>query len=136
MNKVDTIKQQIVDFIKSDNGNVAEISFTERSAFKFWSKEDRYKVNIKTYNPSKGISFLLTTNGGKNKEEALNNAFHYIMNKHFVNSYTVKWAKNPEHVTHISYFYCSDLYEVLDKFYNENNSKAFTIFNIKLNPIS
>ena len=53
------------------------------------------------------------------------------------NSYTVNWKKNND-ATQTSYFYGSDMEDVITKFYygKESIKHMFNIFEIKLNPIA
>ena len=38
--------------------------------------------------------------------------------------------------THKSYFYCKDIYELLDKFFYDKKKENYVIYEIKLNPES
>ena len=54
-------------------------------------------------------------------------------------SYTVEWCKIQHGrlgTTNISYFYCKNAKEVVNKFYHGKTEDNYEIYNIKLNPIS
>lgn len=99
-----------------------------------------FEVIVYSFNSKFGETFLLKRVVGVTYELALAEILNYVEHsKKTMGSYTVTWSKKVNGnltETNISYFYCQNLYEVLDKFYFNKDIFDYVIFNIKLNPIS
>jgi hypothetical protein len=126
-----------------------EIIKLEDEIFKLISR-DKYKtahfeykndeVNTYTYNSKTMELFLLFSTKG-DYIKALNDTLCYLKrDKDYkpvnYNSYTVTWERIGRNEKNISYFYCSDVIEVIEKFFKNKDKELYQIFDIKMNPIS
>ena len=84
--------------------------------------------------------FLLGTFTGNTDIQCLEKALEFINNNKKKNtksnSYTVEWYKKNEAKTVKSYFYAESIETLMKKFNYDKIENDYTIFSIKLNPIS
>lgn len=128
------LEEQIKDIIQNDNK--CQVRFLYNRVTK-----ESYTVDVITINPINGESFLMKSEYSPTSDftTALENIKEYVMNsKNNYNSYTVLWKKVGESHSNVSYFYGRDMFEILNKFYTgkENIKNNYSIYDIKLNPIS
>jgi hypothetical protein len=110
---------------------------SEHVVFNFQDKNGQIKLQLITINPKHEQSFLLHSNMGTDKVDALQKMCEYVGNKYKEeSSYTLQWALIGNNTLHTSYFRANNIYEVLDKFYFGREQNSYTIYSINLNPIS
>ena len=97
-------------------------------------------LEIITINPNHDTQFLLGTFTGNTDIQCLEKALEFINNNKKKNtksnSYTVEWYKKNEAKTVKSYFYAESIETLMKKFNYDKIENDYTIFSIKLNPIS
>jgi hypothetical protein len=142
INKILIIQNQIFDLMNAKNGVSVHFRY------------DRTELSLITYNKANNEFFLVKSFSGTGNrsleqelglnEKMLEYVLHLIKNidknktnDTIGNSYTVNWKKNND-ATQTSYFYGSDMEDVIIKFYygKESIKHMFNIFEIKLNPIA
>ena len=127
------MEQKIIDHIQKDNVNDCKVEFIFSPG-----ENNGIDLFVITHNPIHNTPFLFEKTWAVTEELALANILKWI--EHPVRSkneytFTVEWKKHDE-PTNKSYFSGADIYDVLDKFYHNKDSEHYTIYNIKLNPIS
>jgi len=113
-----------------DNKNTVHFDYLKTEILNF--------LTVYTYNPKKDESFVLIQTNGNSKLECLQKVIDYLNTiKSSPCSFTVSWVKKGEGMpTQNSYFYCEDVYEVIEKFYKNKVRQEYTVFSIVQNPIS
>lgn len=126
------LETEIAKFIYIDNVNSCTVHFQYDM-----ETNNGYALYVITHNPVHNNSFLYGKSWGITKEAALENFIkeHTVNNPKEVNSYTVNWQKIGDKAE-TSYFRGNDIYQILDKFYHNKNTKEYIIFEIRLNPIA
>lgn len=97
------------------------------------------EVRSWTYNSKTSEIFLLESVVGEDYVECLTEILNYVKGielKKSYNSYTVTWERVGRRERNISYFYCTDVIEVIEKFFKNKDKALYQIFDIKMNPIS
>lgn len=144
------LEDKISNILKSENKTVhfeygwEEPTFDKKEVGQLvdlrYSYEQKPFVIAHTLNIKSGETFLLKKQFGKDHYSALLEIHDYVAsNKETIDSFTVMWAKKENGrlgSTNISYFFCHDIKEVVDKFFSGKSLKDYVIYEIKLNPIS
>lgn len=100
------------------------------------SSQHGIDLSIITHNPVHGTNFLFYKTWGLSEENALRNAYDYLSNHRvYESTYTMEWKEKGGKIT-TSYFTGKSMLDVLHKFYFNKTEENYTIFLIKLNPIS
>lgn len=103
-----------------------------------YTKIKRHQVIAHTYNSQNRETFLLKSEIGSTYEECLEKIYNYIVNhRKSVNSYTVVWSKkgNGAH-QEVSYFFGTNIVEVVNKFFDGKDVEEYFVYDIKMNPLS
>lgn len=135
------IEHQIAAFVNSDNKNSCTVHFDyehfEESA-KGTQPTTGWIVSAHTYNPVTEETFLLKSVEGKTKESALKKILELLKKQKGESPFTVRWLKKGEASvnTHTSYFYCHDILDVVENFFQGKNPEEYVVYEIKLNAIA
>lgn len=93
-----------------------------------------------TTNSQTGEKFLLKRTVADTHTQALAKILEYLEHtKNNMSTFTVHWTRleNGNVTTYnTSYFYCHDIMEVVNKFFDGKNTRDYVIYDIKLNPVS
>jgi hypothetical protein len=117
------LEEEISDLINSDNGRT--------TYFEYCVNENQ--VNVYTYNNKNKEFFLLNKSTGSSYQESLKKALIYIKERDkFHECYTVSWSRKGRIGENISYFYCNDVIDVINKFFDRKDSKLYNIYEIKI----
>lgn len=129
MEKILELEDKINSIVFKDNGRICHFSYNREG--------DKFLVSAMTYNSNNRESFLLKKMKGNSYEECLSLILDYIIkSRKTMKSYTVNWFRKGKFENNISYFYCNDIIEVLEKFYEGKDKLLYEILEIKMNPIS
>jgi len=128
-NKIIQLEHDISSFINKDNGATVHFEYSVES---FAS----VTASAFTINPNNKEAFLLKTVRTQSKELALEEILEYVKNQKGMSSFTVLWSKNRGEGMQTSYFYCHDVADVVKKFFAKKELSEYTVYEIKLNPIS
>lgn len=134
------LEDKITSIIKTD-GKTVHFDYSDNKTESFFSNQSvNYTVSAYTFNSKSGETFLLKTVVAKSPIQALEAILDYVTRTNeSSSSYTVEWCKKENGRLgkyNISYFYCKNPKEVLDKFYSGKNEDDYEIFLLKLNPIA
>lgn len=126
-----TLENKIKAIIEQDNKNNCAVTF-------FYEEADNgVDLFIVTHNPIHNTDFLYYKTWSLTEVTALNSAFLSLLgNKKKELTFTVEWKRNDEAKSHISFFSGINMFDVLNKFYHNKVESEYSIFQIKLNPIS
>lgn len=144
------IQHDIQELLKLDNG--VSVHFETKS----WGDENNkhYLVRVYTYNVHYDYFFLLFECQKNSQIQAWLEVDSYVkqVNKVFKgkildgekdnnvidigNSYTIEWSSTTQKKRLKSYFYAKDEMAALNKFYHGKDKKDYTVFEVKLNPLS
>lgn len=104
------------------------------------------KIKVFTYNTVTQEFFLLLSMPMKSEGEIKNGSYTIdtlllmsdYLESHKIesNSYTVEWSKKKSTVKNTSYFYCENVRQVIDRFFDTKDPDGYIIYNIKLNPVA
>jgi hypothetical protein len=141
------LEDKISELVFSDNGRKLRFDYKSidyevsidnlESAQPQYRKVNRKQVLAYTYNLQNDETFVLRTSVGDTYESALADILSYVRtHKREMNSYTVVWTKRGLREKQESYFYCNDVIEVVNKFFEGKDKLEYIIYSIKLNPIS
>lgn len=134
------LEQEISKAIHLDNRCVVRFEYSYNMGFlkHLFSKHNRYKIiRVFTDNPKTQESFLLKEVECENIYNGLSFILNYVNNhKKDYSSFTIEWAKKGKTLSNISYFYCHDAKEALDKFYFNKERDEYIVYSLKINPIS
>lgn len=100
-------------------------------------KEGEIKLVVETINPRHNTKFLLHTELGIDKLDALKKMWGYTNSyKSKEYSYTVRWNYriNPNTEMQTSYFHAANIHRVLDKLFYNRDENSLVIYSIDLNP--
>jgi len=103
------------------------------------SKLNPWQCIVTTYNTETKESFVLRVVEDKSKEGCLNQIIHYLeVTKPSLSPFTVEWRKKAEGSDHPhkSYFYCTDVLEVAENFFNGKRRDEYVVTLIEMKPIS
>lgn len=151
--KIMELEAQIQQTIKQDNGAVVHFEFStisgkinKGSGFK---DDEVTMVQAFTYNANSEEFFLLYSAIAEDKVKALEMILNYCRtHKKDMKSYTVRWMRKrivgkvgdelPASAfdMQVSFFYCENPQDVLDKFYAGKDENHYEIYELKLNPMS
>jgi carbamoylphosphate synthase large subunit len=105
--------------------------------FDFRPMEDRMRLDLITVNPRHHQSFLLHTETGYDRVDALRKMLDYVrQSRDQESSFTIQWIARGERELHTSYFRASNMYDALDKLYYGRDMTTITVFSVVLNPVS
>ncbi len=106
-------------------------------SFEFQVTEGKTKLDLITINPRHNQSFLLHSEMGIDKLDALRKILDYVKSyKDKYDSYTIQWIAKDESELHTSYFTASNMYDALDKLYYGRDINTITVFSVVLNPVA
>lgn len=131
-NKLINLEHEISSYITPDNGATVHFEYETDG---LWGTPS-WIVSALTINPNNKEIFLLKKESASTKEGALKKILSYVKEQKGLNSFTVIWAKKGNNKTETSYFYCHDVVDVVDKFFNNKETSQYTIYEIKMNPIA
>jgi hypothetical protein len=122
------LEDNISKMIYSDNGRTTHFSYT--------NKDNIYNVSVYTYNRINKETFLLYKSSSDSYSNCLEKVIQYLsLGKS--RSYTVNWSRIDRSIEiQKSYFYCTDIEDVLYKFFEGKDKNLYIIYEIKMNPIS
>ena len=123
-----SLESKLTQLIYKDNQNTVH--------FDYGTARGDISVDIITYNVQKSQAFLLHSNIGTTKTEAIQSAIKYFEETMLEeNTYTVVWQKKDSNEQLTSYFRAKNMAEVMKKFYH-NSGDEVVIFEVKLNPVA
>lgn len=126
------LEHDISTFISSDNKCTVHFEYSiGKNPDKFLTD---HTVSAYTVNPNSAETFLLKSETADTKEHALKKLLDYVKAQKGLNSFTVRWTKSGEAKPVVSYFYCHDVLDVVEKFFHGKNSVDYIVYEIKLNP--
>lgn len=124
--KIIELEDKIANIIHKDNGRTAHFEYLDGSM-----------VVVYTYNHHNRETFLLTKKIGLDYAEALSKVLDYVMsNEKDYDSYTVIWSRKGRPERNTSYFYCQDVTQVIDKFFEGKDKNLYKVYEITMNPVS
>ena len=124
--KIIELEDQIANLVHKDNGRTVHFEYSEGSL-----------VTAYTYNHEIRETFLLTRAIGFSYNEALEKILEYVQsNQKNYNSYTIQWSRKGRPERNVSYFYCQDVIEVINKFFEGKDKNLYIVYEIKINPES
>jgi len=136
MNNKLILESQIQKLIYDDNKCTTHLKYGKENT----TALANIILEIITINPNHDTQFLLGTFTGNTDIQCLQQALEFINNNKKkntnCNSYTVEWYKKNEQKTVKSYFYAESIETLMKKFNYDKIENDYTIFSIKLNPIS
>lgn len=120
------LEDRIANIIQKDNGRTIHFEYNDGDCITTW-----------TYNHKNKETFLLTKQKGKNYIECLHKILNFVeTNEKVYNSYTVIWSRKGRTERVTSYFRCTDVVEVTNKFFEGKDKNLYHVYEIKMNPIS
>jgi hypothetical protein len=135
--KIFELESKISEKIKSDNGRTVHFEYIKEQVDRNGILISPCKVSTWTFDSIITESFLLKSMEGEKYEDCLEKILEYVESipnsKH---SYTVTWRKTGLVGLNTSYFYCKDVVEVVEKFFEGKEINEYKIFKIELMPIS
>ena len=133
INKI-ALEDEISRTIMAENGCTTHFEYEAAFPAKLGDSALR-KVTVMTYSKQKQATFLLKEVLVSTDEEGLEEILKYAKShKDDYDSFTVVWIKKGVgNKSEKSYFYCKDLFEVLEKFYFNKNREDYVIYEVKMN---
>jgi hypothetical protein len=123
------LEQKIIEEIREDNGASVSFNYSETQTGK--------TVQVFTFNPTSKEHFLMHSANATTAEEALQDILRYVKtHKKNYSSFSVTWSRKGDNRTSLSYFYCNDISEVLEKFYAGKDKSMYVIYSVIMNPES
>lgn len=131
--------------VKKDNINALNFNYQNGTADPLsdgsgitWSDNVKVKVSVFTFNGKTGEFFLLMSAVTIDAISALEQILAYVTtHKDTMSPYTVSWSRKSDGTSiYESYFYCKNIKTAIEKFYTGKDENMYTIYSIKLNPIS
>ncbi|MHA6247288.1 hypothetical protein ACXYMU_05070 [Pontibacter sp. CAU 1760] len=105
--------------------------------FEFRLINNKERLDLITVNPRHHQSFLLHSESGYDRVDALQKMLVYVQNyRDQESSYTVQWISRDNKELNTSYFRARNMYEALDKLYYGRDMNTITVFSVVLNPVS
>jgi hypothetical protein len=141
-NAIENLQNLITQNIKYDNGCEVEFEFVnDTPSWNFLRKIVGAPVTVRafTVNPKTKEKFLLKQVSADNKIGALEKILNYVNeHKKNYNSFTIKWTKKNSDSSkiEISYFYCRDAKEAIDKFFFNKERTEYVVYSIEMNSIA
>lgn len=93
-----------------------------------------------TINDKTNEKFLLKIVTADSQVEAMQQILEYVEKSiNSTSSFTVRWSKKENGQlgdSNLSYFYCHDVLDVVNKFFDGKSVNDYVIYEIKLNPIA
>lgn len=133
------LEHEISTVIQKDNGSSVHFKYDVSVPHKGTDPEEEYTVRAYTVNNKTKEPFLLKIGRGKTKEDALQTILSYVLKaKQDFGSFTIIWNKKNgrESIKNTSYFYCQNILEALEKFFDDKSTDDYIIYEVKANPIS
>jgi len=136
---MEEIKSKIALEDEISRALMAENGCTAHFEYKHVISDDRnkdyvHRVTVMTYNPKTAETFLLKEVFAKSNEDGLMNISEYVKNhKVDYDSFTILWIKKGESKQSLSYFYCKDALEALEKFYFNKERRDYVIYSVTMN---
>jgi hypothetical protein len=136
------IEHDIGTFIGTDNGATVHFKYSTEwkngNLMPHEKQEEDHTVSAYTVNPKNNETFLLKTETGASKQLALKKILEYVKNSKGMSSFTVEWAKTVggDASKKKSYFYCHDVLDVVEKFFDGKSLADYVVYSITLNPIA
>jgi hypothetical protein len=126
-NVIIQLEDEISKLVYSDNGRTVHFEYCGSGN----------QVNAYTYNKTNRETFLLKKAIGSSYQECLEKILIYIKeNEKSYDSYTVIWSRKGRNERNMSYFYCTDVIDVINKFFDGKDKKLYIVYEIKMNPKS
>lgn len=120
------LEDEIATIIQKDNGRTIHFEYIGGNM-----------VEAYTYNHNNKETFLLTKKVGQDYVDCLQKILDYVkQNQKTYDSYTVIWARKGRGERTTSYFYCRDIVEVIDKFFEGKDKNLYHVYEIRMNPSS
>ena len=105
--------------------------------FEFREVDQQQRLDLVTVNPRHRQSFLLRTETGRDRLEALQRMLEYVQDyRERDSSFTIQWRALNEPELNTSYFRAKHVYEALDKLYFGRDMHTITVYSVVLNPIA
>ncbi len=105
--------------------------------FEFREVDQQQRLDLVTVNPRHRQSFLLRTEAGRDRLEALQRMLEYVQDyRERDSSFTIQWRALNEPELNTSYFRAKHVYEALDKLYFGRDMHTITVYSVVLNPIA
>ncbi|WP_241739256.1 hypothetical protein [Pontibacter beigongshangensis] len=105
--------------------------------FEFRLIDHKTRLDLITVNPRHSQSFLLHSETGYDRLDALRKMLAYVQRyRDQESSYTIQWMARNDKELNTSYFRARHMYEALDKLYFGRDMNTITVFSIVLNPVS
>lgn len=138
MNKeIFDLERKISEIVHQDNNRSVHFEYIRSLTNEYGVVTKPSKVNAWTFNNINNESFLLKSEEGNSYSECLFKILNWLENvPKSKDHFTVKWRKMGTEGLNVSYFYCKDVIELVEKFYERKNINEYQIFEIKMNPIS
>ena len=138
---MDTINQQQDTSVASLEAKILdEVRKTNRKHTVHFYYTEPFKVKVATFNPLLNEMFTLASITSEiSIVDALENVLRYVVtHRDCYNSYTVIWSKKISDVieSNSSVFYCKNVKEVIDKFFDGKDEDSYIIYEIKMSPLS
>ena len=130
LEKIMELEGLITDEIQKGDNNV-KLTFNYSTTM-----INRTIVKVFTRNPVSKEFFLLSSAVSINTVSALEILLEYAQtHKSDMSSFTVVWVRRGGTQT-TSYFYCKNVVELIEKFFDGKDPSLYIIYEIKLNPIA
>ncbi len=128
------LEDEISRVIMAENGCTTHFEYKDTFS-KRLSDPALRQITVMTYSKEKQASFLLKEVVASTDEEGLKEILKYAKShKDDYVSFTVVWVKKGDgNKSEKSYFYCKDLFDVLEKFYFKKNREDYVIYEVKMN---
>ncbi|MFT2009519.1 hypothetical protein ACMA1I_12645 [Pontibacter sp. 13R65] len=122
------LQKQIENHLGMSGGNLL---------FEFRQIDNKTRLDLITVNPRHNQSFLLHSETGYDRLDALRKMLTYVQRyRDHESSYTIQWMARHDKELNTSYFRARHMYEALDKLYFGRDMNTITVFSVVLNPVS
>ena len=145
LQKVIEIEGEITETIRKTNGCLTHFEYVFENVGNnptninvSYGSKTVLNICVYTQNPNtKEIFLLKKVSTNNDKISGLEEILKYVKeHKKNNDSYSIHWSRKPSTHMNISYFYCRDVYEALEKFSYNKNKDDYTIYDVKMNPMS
>lgn len=131
------LEDRIAHAIFTDNGAETQFAYVANKNWLGMKLDPEWTVRVFTKNKRTGVQFLLKEVITPIVDQGLMDILYYLTTlKEENDSFTVEWIQKgkKQDVPEKSYFYCKDIVEVLEKFYDNHERDEFIVYSIKVNP--
>jgi hypothetical protein len=132
------LEDEISRAIMAENGCTAHFEYVndDKGVKKFHFQNPRI-ITVMTFNPKTRETFLLKEVKAKTDEEGLTQISEYVKgHKIDYDSFTVIWVKKGNSKQALSYFFCKDALEALEKFFFNKDREEYIIYSVTMSPKS